>query len=107
MILDYLRAKGNSVGQTTVYRNLDKLVKDGVVFKLPAPDGLCAWYQYLEQPEDRLNHYHLVCTKCGHIVHLNCKHIAEFTMHIHEKHHFNLDSLQPILYGRCESCIVK
>lgn len=107
MIVDYLNGKGDPVGQTTVYRNLDKLVQDGIVLKFTAPEGLRACYQYLEQPGDHLNHYHLVCIECGQMIHLNCNHIDRLAAHIREEHCFNLDIFKTVLYGRCESCVVK
>lgn len=104
MIIDYLKDKNESVGQTTVYRNLDKLVKDGVVLKFAAPGGMGACYEYLEQLQSHLNHYHLVCVECGQTIHLHCNHIDQLSAHIQEEHHFSLDGLKTILYGRCESC---
>ncbi len=107
MIVDDLKDRGEPVGQTTVYRNLEKMVKDGMLLKFAAPGGMHACYQYLESPEDHLNHHHLVCVGCGQLIHLSCGHIDELTAHIQEEHGFHLDSFKTIFYGCCESCAAK
>ncbi|MGI6005278.1 MAG: Fur family transcriptional regulator [Christensenellales bacterium] len=104
-IMDYLKNRGETVGQTTVYRNLDKLVRDGAVIKFTAPQGMHACYQYLE-PGEHPDCYHLICTSCGHMTHLDCRHINVFTAHMQQEHGFHLDSARTVLYGRCERCNV-
>ncbi|MBU5425951.1 transcriptional repressor [Tissierella pigra] len=104
MIADYLNNKGESVGQTTIYRNLDKLVKDGIVLKFIEPEDMRSHYQYLEKSYDNSDYYHLICVGCGQGVRLNCNHINELTIHMQEKHGFNLDRDRTILYGYCEEC---
>ena len=107
MIVDFLKGKGEPVGQTTVYRNLDKLVKEGRVLKYAVPGGMRACYQYFNDPENHLHHYHLVCTECRQLIHFNCNHMDQLSTHMQEKHHFSLDNDKTILYGRCESCTLK
>ncbi|MBS1482498.1 MAG: transcriptional repressor, partial [Clostridium sp.] len=38
-LMDLLRQEGVQVGQTTVYRALERLAEDGKVMKLPMEDG--------------------------------------------------------------------
>lgn len=104
MIADYLMDKGDSVGQTTIYRNLDNMVKNGAVLKFIAPEGMYACYQYLEQNDDHPDGCHLVCTDCGRMTRLDCNYLNQFTVHILEEHGFNLDSARTILYGKCQRC---
>jgi len=107
MVVAALRGRGEPVGQTTVYRNLDKLVREGVVLRLMAPEGASACYRYLGQPDARTNRCHLLCTGCGQMVHLTCNQIGRLTAHMQQEHGFSLDSFSTILYGRCESCAVR
>ena len=103
-ILSHLREIGESVGLTTVYRNLDKLVQDGVIIKYVGLEGSSASYQYIGDAAAHRNHYHLVCLQCGQLVHLNCNVIDEFAAHIQNDHHFQLDSMKTVFYGYCENC---
>lgn len=103
-ILSHLREIGESVGLTTVYRNLDKLVQDGVIIKYVGLDGASASYQYIGEATAHRDHYHLVCLQCGQLVHLNCNVIDEFAAHIQNDHHFQLDSMKTVFYGYCANC---
>lgn len=96
--------KGTSVGLTTVYRNLDKLVEQGVAIKYHAAEGGSASYQYVGDTSEHCGHYHLVCLDCGDMVHLHCNIIDDFSKHIKEIHDFSLDSLKTVFYGYCASC---
>ena len=50
-----------SLGIATVYRNLDKLARDGEIVKLEIPGESAHYDGNVEQ------HYHIVCTSCGKI----------------------------------------
>lgn len=107
MIIDYLKEQGEPVGQTTVYRHLERLVQDNRVMKFTALGGSSACYQYVEQPENHKNHYHLVCSGCGRMIHLTCSEMDGLQKHMLAEHNFELDSFKTVLYGRCESCAGK
>lgn len=103
MIMEYLKAKGEPVGQTTVYRSLDILVNEGMVFKYNVPEGMGACYQYAEQA-DCTNHYHLTCVQCGQLIHLQCEFFDKLSKHIHSEHSFQIDSFKTVIYGHCSRC---
>ncbi len=100
----YLKEQGTSVGQTTVYRNLDKLVKEGVVIKYAGGEGQGACYQYIEHPESCATHYHLICADCGRMIHLHCEYLDEVTAHLLEYHQFSMDKFKTVIYGLCRRC---
>lgn len=95
-----------SVGKSTVYRYLDKLVNDGIVRKYNIADGKSACYQYCENT-DCHNHYHFKCNECGNLFHIECSHIDNMTQHIYKSHRFNVDLCKTVIYGICESCSKK
>ncbi len=107
MILGYLKEQGEPVGQATVYRHLEKLVLDNRVMKFTAMEGASACYQFAEPAENAKNHYHLVCSGCGRMIHLDCGELDGLQKHMLDEHHFVLDRFKTVLYGRCESCAVK
>jgi len=103
-VLEYLKTQGASVGQTTVYRNLDKLVKEGVVIKYAGAEGQSACYQYIEHPESCATHYHLICADCGRMIHLQCEYLDDMTAHLLEHHQFSMDKFKTVIYGLCRQC---
>ena len=52
-LMDLLRQEGVQVGQTTVYRALERLAEDGKVMKLPMEDGSKIRYCYAGDEELR------------------------------------------------------
>ena len=66
-----LTQDGISVGQSTVYRTVERLVADGVVSKVPSVDRSSARYCYVGRPETAA-HGKLVCLQCGATRPLEC-----------------------------------
>ena len=106
-ILEYLKAQGASVGQATVYRNLDKLTREGVVVKYAGPEGQGACFQYAECEGEGAAHYHLVCIDCGQMIHLQCEYLDEMTAHLLQHHQFSIDKYRTVIYGQCKRCAEK
>ncbi len=103
----YLKQSGGEVNITTIYRYLDKLVKDGSVLKYVAEKGSQTVYQYVEQGQQCERHLHLKCVRCGRIIHLDCTFMDEISNHILNDHGFVLQCRNSILYGTCRACAGK
>ena len=104
-IMDSLKYRGEPVGQTTVYRNLDKLVKEGLVIRYaPHALGVGACYQYVGGTEICSPCCHLICTDCGCTTHLECEYLNDLSRHMRDNHNFNLDNNKTVLYGLCNKC---
>jgi Fur family ferric uptake transcriptional regulator len=99
-----LRSRGDDVGLATVYRNLDKLVGEGVVLKYTLTGGGAACYQYMPEDGEENAHCHLVCTVCGEVQHLHCTEVEDLAQHLAAGHNFALDRQRTVLYGRCAVC---
>ncbi len=104
MILIYLREQGENIGLATVYRTLDKLVANGIIMKYTVPNGLAACYKYASDTTHCHDHYHLICTECGKMIHLECKHLDSLAEHILNEHGFDLDNFKTVFYGKCKQC---
>jgi len=102
-----LRDKGESVGQATVYRHLDRLVREGVAVRYAGANGQGACYQYIGCGEDGRAHYHLVCSECGRMIHMECGHMDEVTVHLLEHHQFCVDRFRTVISGLCRQCTDK
>ncbi len=106
-ILTVLREQGESVGQTTVYRTLDKLLDEGAVVKYAGAEGQPACFQYIGCGEDGAAHYHLVCVECGQMLHLQCEYLDELTAHVLEHHQFSINRYKTVIYGLCKRCATR
>lgn len=105
-IIDYFKQIGNPIGKSTVYRALDNLVQENIIRKYAlANRSESACFQYVNQNECCQEHYHMKCTVCGMLIHIDCDEIKELTDHIFKDHKFKLDACKTILYGVCENCM--
>ncbi len=100
-LVDELRGLGEQVGLATVYRQLEKLERQGHVHKVLTEEG--AYYQYCPH-EEREDCFLLKCERCGRIVHVDCAHLAPLYRHLEQEHHFAINPRRTMFYGRCAAC---
>ena len=75
-ICDFYREKGISVGTTTIYRHLEKMVKGGLAAKYVVDGSSSACFEYIgDHGEEHENCYHCKCEKCGKLIHLQCNEV--------------------------------
>lgn len=91
------------VGRTTVYRQLDSLVKENKVRKYVIEEGKSSCYQYIDDNHCH-DHYHLKCDECGNVFHIDCEIIKQIENHLSNGHKFELNPFKTVLYGQCEQC---
>ena len=101
-ICEYVREKG--IGPSTVYRHLDKLVKDGSLQKYVSEVGESACYRKKGECGE---HFHLRCTVCGKLEHLSCMHLDGISSHVESEHGFKIDPSRTVFYGICRECASK
>ncbi len=97
-----LRQSGNPVGLATIYRQLEKLVQNGQVHKIPTDEG--AFYQYCDPCHDRRDCFLLKCECCGRVLHLDCSHLKPLYQHLETHHHFIIHPGETIFSGLCDVC---
>ena len=98
-----LTQDGISVGQSTVYRTVERLVADGVVSKVPSVGRSSARYCYVGRPETAA-HGKLVCLQCGATRPLECHMLDELSQHLEGAHGFRIEPSRTVLYGLCAKC---
>ena len=105
-ICDYFKKKGIAVGMTTVYRQLDKMVNEGLVAKYVIDGSSSACFEYTgdSRHECKEQTYHCKCEKCGKLIHLHCDEVESLKKHMMEHHSFEMDSLRTVFYGICNEC---
>ncbi len=103
----YMKNSGEKINITTIYRYLDKLSADGTVMKYTSDDGKNSCFKYMDSKRSCHEHFHLQCSSCGKIIHLDCSYMDDIVRHISECHDFDLKCDNAVLYGKCHECIKK
>ena len=105
-ICDFFREKGISIGTTTIYRQLEKMVKEGLVAKYVIDGSSSACFEYLGAEEHchKTSCFHCKCEKCGKLIHLHCEDVVKLEQHLMESHGFQMDPCRTVFYGICEDC---
>lgn len=106
-IADSFHEKGISVGLTTIYRNLEKLVQQGLVAKYVIDGTSSACFSYIGEDilQEREPVYHCKCEKCGKVIHLHCKEVHALQQHMQEHHGFLMNGYRTVFYGLCDECV--
>lgn len=97
-VLRYLRFKNLNTNKTTVYRNIDSMLKSGVINRLEFGEGK---YRYELQKN---HHHHLICTNCSLITDIEDKFTDQFEKEIRIKTGFLVKSHSLEFFGLCRRC---
>lgn len=94
-----LRARGETVGLSTIYRHLQALVDTGEADTLQTPDGevlyrLCG--------ASAKHHHHLVCRVCGRTVEIEGRAVERWADRIAAEHGFSEVDHTVELIGVCD-----
>lgn len=104
-ICEHFKSEGISVGTTTIYRQLERMVGQGVVVKYTVDSVGSACFEYVgEQGPHGQPTYHCKCEVCGKLIHLQCGEVANLGQHILEHHGFEVNSAKTVFYGICGEC---
>lgn len=100
-IFAVLKAGGLSISRATVYRHLEKLSAEGLLYKYSQPDGAAADYEYRGRSGGS---HHLKCVVCGKLLHFECVDISRLYRHIGKNHGLIIDSARTVFSGTCGEC---
>ncbi len=102
----HFKDNGIAVGQSTIYRQLEKLVDEGIISKHAVAPNSPACFEYIGKDShvDGEVCYHCKCEKCGKLIHLHCDEMEEIRNHMLKAHSFEIDSKRTVFYGLCEDC---
>jgi Fur family ferric uptake transcriptional regulator len=101
----YFAGRDGNIGQTTIYRRLEKLAAEGAIRKYTLGDGKSACYQYVDNRAACREHFHLICERCGVLIHVDCDLLEEIRAHLLLEHDFRVDTLKTVFYGLCDACL--
>lgn len=97
-----LRAQGDAVGLSTVYRHLQSFADSGVVDVIHTPEGETT-YRYCGASGGG-HHHHLVCRDCGRTEEIEARAIERWAGSVAEKHGYTEVDHTVELFGRCAAC---
>ncbi len=103
-ISTYFKKQGISVGTTTVYRHLDRMVEQGLVAKYVVDGSSSACYEYIGDSCSKTACYHCKCEVCGRLIHLHCEEVETLSRHMKDHHDFVMDPQRTVFYGICSDC---
>lgn len=101
----YFYGCGRTIGQTTVYRQLERMVDEGTVSKYIIDGNSPACFEYIGQGShcDDIC-FHAKCEKCGRLIHLHCEELSEIQEHLRAEHGFVMNPMRTVFYGICGDC---
>lgn len=98
-IHELLDNRGEHVGLSTVYRNLQALVEAGNVDALRGDDGETRYRQCSSG-----HHHHLVCRACGRTVEVEGPTVEQWADRVADEHRFTDVSHTLEIFGTCSDC---
>lgn len=92
---------GGGIPRSTLYRQMKQLVEEGQLLRHTADNG--REYVYQLAKSDCSGHYHLKCTYCGKLVHLDDKITSVMQSRLIENN-FEISERDTVLMGKCTDC---
>ena len=103
-ITGHFSAGKTVISRPTVYRQLEKLVKEGRVRKFLFDGASVTSYRYVEDGKAGTGVYNLKCEVCDEMITLECEEIGNVSRHILTEHAFMVNGGKTVFYGKCKSC---
>ena len=105
-VCEHFKSKGSSIGQATVYRQLERLVDEGILGKYIIDGITPACFEYIghDSHADEKMCFHCKCEKCGKLIHMHCEELEGIGEHLYEHHGFTLNPMRTVFYGVCDDC---
>lgn len=99
-IINYLQSSNISPHKTTLYRDIELLLKLELLHKVDLGDGVMRY-----ELAHRDHHHHLVCTGCKAIADVAIPgDVHEMTRHIEKEFAFKINAHSLEFFGLCQNC---
>ena len=102
-ITNELKARGATVGKSTVYRLMTRLVEEKRVKRQLADGSRKAIYRITLDSHCH-NHLHLQCIKCGRVLHLDEEVSDRLLDTVKQINNFSVSEEDTVLMGKCADC---
>ena len=90
-------------GKSTVYRLMTRLVDEGTVKRFVKGNSRHFLYQIVAGEHCR-HHFHLKCTRCGKLIHMDDKASEKILQEVLLGSDFTVSQEQTTLFGCCKEC---
>jgi Fur family transcriptional regulator, ferric uptake regulator len=97
-----LKKEYKGVGLPTVYRILDNLTRNGILFPVASPDRQLRYF--ICQKIDHEHHHHFICRKCGRVEEVNVCVIHEVSRYVKLQLNGTVESHFLQIEGLCAKC---
>jgi Fur family ferric uptake transcriptional regulator len=87
------------VNISTVYRTLELLKEQGLIYEIDLGGGRVGYH-----PEDKGHHHHLICRKCNTVVDINESVLFSVKAILLQAFNFDADLKHLAISGLCEKC---
>lgn len=101
--IEQIASETVSVGKSTVYRLINKMVDEGMVRRTVKGNSRQFLYQYAATAGCS-THLHMKCRECGKILHMDDEQSKGLMNLLQESSKFDLDIKETLLMGTCEKC---
>ncbi|MBO7703977.1 MAG: transcriptional repressor [Solobacterium sp.] len=106
LIAEHFKERGSGIGKATIYRQLEQMVEEGLVYKYVVDANSPACFEYV--PEESHGHrevcFHCKCEKCGKLFHMHSEELEELQAELKSNHRFFMDPRRTVFYGICSAC---
>jgi Fur family ferric uptake transcriptional regulator len=93
-------------GKSTVYRLMTRLVEEGTVKRFVQGNSRHFCYQIVGGEHCR-HHFHLKCTKCGKLIHMNEESSEKILQQVLMGSDFEVNQEETTFFGCCKDCCQK
>ena len=102
----HFRLCGRPIGLTTLYRQFERLVDEGVVRKYIIDKNSPACFEYAGVRSGCHGPmcFHCLCERCGRLEHLKCEELEGISAHLAARHGFAVNPTRTVFYGLCADC---
>lgn len=90
---------GVNVNVTTVYREIEFLLENNILEKVPLKDS-----ELYYELKDREHHHHLMCTDCGVIEDISLESEKTLLDEAHNSSNFAINRHSIAFFGKCPKC---
>jgi len=92
------------IGRATIYRQMEKLVQQGMVRRFARENSHGFVYQ-LTDGDSCNHHFHLKCVGCGKLIHLDETTSRQMQKSILKTKNFAIDGMKTMIFGTCNDCM--
>lgn len=103
-IYNAINEEGDNLDRSTIYRNLERLCKEGTLVKYKEADLNATCYQYSEGHGSCHEHMHAQCSGCGKIFHIDNEVLEEAAEKMKSEYGIDVDYGKTVLICKCNNC---